>query len=117
DETRTGATTTRTFSMGCFWEGESSLGGIEGVKKSETGFSSGREAVRVTCAGDGAKVAEVARSRGYVEVTGDFRPSADDDKHALQGSRFAGVPMTELQRSKVNADPAHGEKWLSPRQL
>jgi hypothetical protein len=117
DETAAGATTTRTFAMGCFWEGEAALGGVEGVKKSETGFVGGREVVRLTVA-EGSPVAEVAKARGYAEVKGEFRASpSDDDKHRLKASRFAQVPMTELQRSKVNADPVHGEQWLSPRQL
>jgi hypothetical protein len=101
------------YAMGCFWEGEASLGALPPVTDTRTGFVDGREVVRVSFAGDPAAL----DAKGYAPVAGEFRPSPSDDKHALQGSRLRFVPMTPLQKTRLNAAPAQAERWLSPRQL
>jgi hypothetical protein len=105
------------YAMGCFWEGESSLGKLPSVTGTQTGFVDGREAVRVWFGGDSIALDAAARSRGYAEVQGDFRAAPSDDKHALQQGRLRFVPMTPLQKTRLNASPGEAEQWLSPRQL
>lgn len=61
-----------------------------------------------------------ATAAGATPVRGALRPSPTDDDHALRGTVWWTVPMTEAQRARVDAAVAAGEapdRWLSPRQL
>jgi len=115
DETRGG--TPHTYAMGCFWEGEASLGRVEGVTKTRTGFVKGREVVEVTASGDARALDAAAAGRGYTPVSGALSPSPGDDKKQLQSTRYRFVPLTPLQKTRINSAPKDGERWLSPRQL
>lgn len=107
----------RDYAMGCFWEGESTLGRAGGVVSTQTGFVGGREVVRVKAL-DPKALDAYAREHGYSEVSGgEFRASPGDDKYQLKDSRLRFVPMTALQKTRVNAAPRDAERWLSPRQL
>jgi hypothetical protein len=117
DEERGRAGVQRDYAMGCFWEGESTLGRLDGVVATKTGFIHGREVVRVTFGGEPAALDAYAKEHGYAEVSGDFRFSAGDDKYQLKDSRLRFVPMTALQKTRLNAAPRELERWLSPRQL
>jgi hypothetical protein len=112
-----GAPARREYAMGCFWEGESTLGALDGVVSTRTGFVGGREVVQVTYAGAAKSLDATAREHGYAPVSGEFRHSPGDDKKQLQAGRFRFVPMTPLQKARVNAAPREGQRWLSPRQL
>jgi hypothetical protein len=109
-----------TYAVGCFWEGEAQLGAVEGVRATRPGFVDGHEVVRVEIEpGAEQRVAEVARARGYRALPGRFRDAPRDDKHALTGTAYARVPMTEAQRARVNAALAAGRDplpYLSPTQ-
>lgn len=120
-----GAETTAeaTFATACFWEGEGALGALPGVTGSAAGFQGGREVVRLEL--DPAKtsreaVERAARGLGYAPAgDGRFAPSAADDKYHLRHSPLRFVPMTPLQRTRVNAALARAgdvDAWLSPRQ-
>lgn len=114
DESR--PSVTKTFACSCFWEGEASLGALDGVRTTEAGFVNGREVVRVTL--DAARASEVertARTLGYRDVSGDFtRAPKSDDKHTLTRTEWARIAMTPAQRTRVNAALAAGE---DPRAL
>lgn len=107
----------REYAMGCFWEGEATLAKAPGVVSTRTGFVDGREVVEVSVAGDAAKLDALAFEHGYAPVQGTLSPSRSDDKKQLQGTRWRYVPMTPLQKARVNAAPREGQRWLSPRQL
>ncbi|MBL8955004.1 MAG: hypothetical protein JNK82_29785 [Myxococcaceae bacterium] len=96
---------------------EGKLGRVEGVTSTRTGFVKGREVVEVTHAGDVKALDAAAAARGYSALSGALSPSLDDDKKQLQGTRFRFVPLTPLQKTRINAGVRDGEKWLSPRQL
>ncbi len=115
DETRGGSP--HQYAMGCFWEGEASLGKLDGVTSTRTGFVKGREVVEVTYAGDARALDAAAAAKGYSAVSGELRASPDDDKKQLQGTRYRFVPLTPLQKTRINAAVRDGERWLSPRQL
>lgn len=117
DEGAAGSTAQREYAMGCYWEGEATLGRVSGVVSTRTGFVGGREVVQVTYAGEPKALDAAAREHGYAPVSGAFRPSPGDDKKQLQGGRFRFVPMTPLQKTRVNAAPREAKVWLSPRQL
>jgi hypothetical protein len=108
----------RDYAMGCFWEGESTLGRLEGVVATLTGFVHGREVVRVSYAGEPGALDAYAHAHGYTRVSGgEFRFSPGDDKYQLKDTRLRFVPMTALQKTKLNSAPREVERWLSPRQL
>lgn len=115
-EEGSGAVQQREYAMGCFWEGEATLGRVEGVVSTRTGFVGGREVVQVKTR-DARALDASAQEHGYAAVSGAFSASVDDDKKQLQQSRFRFVPMTPLQKTRVNANPRDAARWLSPRQL
>lgn len=110
---------TRTFEMGCFWEGEAKLGAVDGVVSSQPGFVGGSEVVQLVVDERKADaLATFAKQRGYREVESKaFRASASDDKYQLKESPLRRVPMTRLQKSRLNAQPGAAQAVLSPRQL
>lgn len=125
------------FSMYCFWSGEKEIGGLDGVVATQAGYMHGKEVVRVTYRPDRAKVADLYEKVGkkgcaddiygsvaagenlVVRPAGTFRKD-DQDKYYLYGSHYKSVPMTELQKMKVNRALGTGSDpdiFLSPRQL
>ena len=115
---------TRTYAMGCFWSGEAHLGSHDAVLSTRTGFASGREVVEV--AWDKKRTSAealdtFARARGAhpVGTKASLRPSPADDRYQLKGTRWARVPLSPGQASRVNADVGarrDPSRWLSPRQ-
>ncbi len=114
DESR--PSVTKTFACSCFWEGEASLGALDGVRTTQAGFVDGREVVRVTL--DPARASDVdrsARSLGYQDAQGAFKAAPkSDDKHTLMRTEWSRVAMTPAQRTRVNAALTAGE---DPRDL
>ncbi len=135
-----------TFAMHCFWEGEARFGALDGVVATRAGFLDGREVVEVTWHRDRLDYAtlleraeEMRCAARVVAHTGDqFRrararvgeraaradapatsaPPADRTRH-LNGTRWAALPLTPMQATRVNAALARGEdpeRWLSPGQ-
>lgn len=62
---------------------------------------------------------DIAGKLGRVQVERSDAPLRDvkDDKHYLSGSPMRFVPMTPMQRTRVNARVSAGREQLSPRQL
>lgn len=118
-----GGTAQATYETACFWSGEGYFGTQPGVVATEAGWQDGAEVVRVTYAEASASeevLAKAAQRHGYRFVdAGKFRLDREP-KYYLSKSRYAKVPMFELQASRVNSalgsrqNPDH---LLSPRQL
>jgi hypothetical protein len=116
-------TSIATYSMTCFWTGEALFGKLNGVIKTTAGFESGREVVKVEfnpaiiSKEDLDKIADSHKCS--IPPGGKF--TADDTpKYYLSNSPYKVVPMTELQKCRVNS--ALGEKqdpkeFLSERQI
>ena len=112
-----------TYSMYCFWTGEALFGKVNGVLKTSAGFQGGKEIVALEY--DPAlislsKLNEIATQHQCAIVSrGAFRPD-DTPKYYLSNSPYKNVPMTELQKCRVNsalADRLDPGEYLSPRQL
>jgi len=113
------------FVVHCFWEGEERFGAVPGVLSTRAGFHQGREVVTVEYDAarlDRADLDRTARAAEATPLDGDGgvedAPAADQ-AHALGKSPLRFVPMTPLQRTRVNAEVAAGrpaDPWLSPDQ-
>lgn len=138
-------TETATFAMYCFWTGESRLGSVEGVVKTQAGFMNGKEVVQLAydpnqisfieltkkaaafkCASDVYTNAkheqeQAAKIVGHnrVKARSNFRKDREP-KYYLGKSTWQYVPMTELQKIRVNTAISNGQspwQYLSARQV
>lgn len=115
----------KTFKMYCFWSGEKHLGSADGVLTTQAGFMSGHEVVRVTY--DSKKISEAdlstfAKRADISPITSDrsYRSSKKDEDYYLQHTPFKYLPLSPLQRTKINSAIGHKmdpEQYLSPKQL
>lgn len=125
------------FSMYCFWSGEKEIGKMEGVLATEAGFMHGKEVVKITFNDSKVKLKDIyseAKSVGCADqVYGHIDQSSGlqvkpiskytkdkEDKYYLSKSKYKTIPMTELQKTRVNSTIARSENpdnFLSPRQL
>ena len=112
-----------TYSMYCFWTGEALFGKVNGVIKTSAGFQGGKEVVIVEYDPHlvaASKLHEIAENHKCNIVTsGTFRMDATP-KYYLSNSKYKTVPMTELQKCRVNSALAEGQnpdEFLSKRQL
>jgi hypothetical protein len=122
-ETNASRLETATFSMACFWQGEARLGRLDGVVGTRAGWQGGREVVEVRYDPnriDAERLKQEAERARCTAAKGEARSAGDSDrKYYLQRSPLNYLPLTPMQRTKVNAalgtngDP---EMWLSPRQ-
>lgn len=116
---------TAVYEMYCFWTGEVALGRVPGVRTTRPGFAGGHEVVEVVYDPAQVSLAELdaagrdgAGARRSSERSVRAAPDSDD-KRQLRAHPLRHLPMTEAQRTKVNAalgarlDPG---AWLSPRQ-
>jgi len=112
-----------TYSMYCFWTGEALFGRLNGVVKTTAGYQNGKEVVSVEY--DPLVIAKseldkIAQSQKCsISAGGSFREDSTP-KYYLSNSRYRGIPMTEIQKCRVNS--ALGERqspdeFLSARQL
>jgi len=109
---------TALYSMYCFWEGEARVGGWSGVVRTQPGFSGGHEVVRISYDPrrlTAAQLAALAQGAGYKPQQQTFEPSTKDEKYQLQGTNYRFIPLTPMQRMRLNAhvDP---DAVLSPTQ-
>ncbi len=114
---------TQYFKMYCFWSGEKHFGQEKGVVSAKAGFMGGSEVVKVTFdpnfvdRQDLIAYAKKGNCRP-VENTG-FRYSNKDHLFYLRGSEYKYLPLTELQKTRINSalgsqqDPT---EYLSPQQ-
>lgn len=124
------------FGMYCFWTGERELAGIDGVINTEAGFMSGKEVVKInydsqitsldTLFSKAKKVGCADQVFASIHANTNIKilplstyKKDKEDKYYLRKSSFKAIPMTDLQKIKVNRAIAKGLDptiYLSPRQ-
>jgi len=116
-------TSKATYSMYCFWTGEALFGKLNGVVKTTAGFEGGKEVVAVEfnpAIISKAELDKIAQSQKCaVSSGGNFRADATP-KYYLSNSAYKVVPMTEMQKCRVNSALAEGQDpkvFLSERQI
>ncbi len=116
-------TSSATYAMYCFWTGEALFGRIDGVVKTTAGFQNGKEVVvveydpSILTKADLDKIAQ--NQKCSVSTTGSFRPDSTP-KYYLSNSIYNVIPMTEIQKCRVNSAIAEGQDpkgFLSERQI
>ena len=122
---RQGSVKEKYFQMYCFWSGEKHFGIKEGIVATEPGFLGGHEVVKVKY--DQKLVSEnqlisYAKGANYIPVAKDnsYRTATRDEKYYLQHTNYKYLPLTELQKARVNSalgNRQSAEKYLSPKQL
>ncbi len=108
----------------CFWTGEKQLGFKDGVLNTEAGYMNGREVVKVTYNNKIISEEQLAKfasgnSMKPVDKHKSYRPSLKDEDYYLQHSIYKYLPLSELQRTKINSALGRGdsaEQFLSPKQ-
>jgi len=111
------------YSMHCFWNGESSLASADGVLFTEPAFMGGKEVVKVEF--DKVRLSKVeldqyALDQEFREMDFDDGYRIDKDpQYYLKKSAYSKLPLSRIQRSKINTALEKGEDaslMLSPRQ-
>ena len=113
------------FKMYCFWTGEKQLGSRNGVLNTEAGFMSGHEVVKVKYDENEITNDQLSKFAGLHEFTPiskdhSYRPASNDEDYFLQHTDYKYLPLTPLQRTKINSaigNRKSAEKYLSPKQL
>jgi hypothetical protein len=113
------------YQMYCFWSGEHHLGNNEAVLTTEPGFLNGHEVVKVKydpSKSSASELAIYAAKKDIKPVKGGngYRIASKDHYYQLQQTDFVYLPLTEVQKTKMNAAYGRGEdlkRYLSPRQL
>lgn len=123
--------------MYCFWTGEKNLGALNGVVNTIPGFSNGKEVVKVTYNADAITAEKIINegkkascadavhtnedlvsknaSSHNVKVKPSSKFTPDKDLHYyLKQSKYASIPMTPMQATKVNSYLGFGK---SPDEL
>ncbi len=110
------------FKMYCFWTGEKQLGTANGVLKTEAGFNSG-EVVKVTYDANKTNESELTsfakKNSMQLVNSGNFRHSESDEDYYLQHTNYKYLPLSEVQKTKINSALGNGETaevFLSPKQ-
>ncbi|MBX2829152.1 MAG: thioredoxin family protein [Flavobacteriaceae bacterium] len=112
------------FRMYCFWTGEKKLGSQEGVLATQAGFMDRSEVVRVIY--DADRISEEAlasyakANEMYPIAKTQFQWSERDEDYFIQHSRFKHIPLTEVQKTKINSAlglKQNPQQYLSPKQL
>lgn len=112
------------FKMYCFWSGERHMGAAPGVVATEPGFADGHEVVKVwydTQATSAKRLAAHARQAQCAPMRpeGGYRAAQKDHYYYLRQSSYRFLPLTRLQKTKINSALGHGQPahdLLSPRQ-
>lgn len=120
-----GAISEQYFQMYCFWTGEKELGEVDGVLHTESGFMNGSEVVKVQYNPrlvDKNSLANYAKKQGFktVEEHKSYRMAAKDIHYYLQQSDYRYLPLSDLQKTKINStlgNKQSAEHYLSPQQL
>ena len=113
------------FQMYCFWSGEHHLGRHDGVLTTEPGFLNGHEVVKVKYDPAKTNVRELAdyaadKDIKAVKAGSGYRLATKDHYYQLQQTDFVYLPLTEVQKTKMNSAYGRGEdllRYLSPRQV
>lgn len=120
-------TETARFAVGCYWEGERELGKLHGVVASRTGTIGKDEVVELKFdpkVVDATALAERAKHmscfRGVPSAQAAIAEDPEQQHTLANHPEFSDIPMTPLQRTKVNAalwDHQDLTQFLSPRQI
>jgi len=111
------------FKMYCFWTGEKQLGSLPGVLSTQSGFMNHSEVVKVSY--DSKFISEDqldahAQKNNFKAIEqGKYKLSSNDLHYYLQRTDYIYLPLTELQKTKINSSLGNnksGEKYLSPTQ-
>ncbi len=112
------------FEMYCFWTGEKHLGNANGVLATEAGFMGGHEVVKVKFDPniiDKKQLTTHAKKANFNPIAKSaYRTASNDVKYYLKRSNYKFLPLTELQKTKINSALGRGinpNKYLSPKQL
>lgn len=112
------------YKMYCFWSGESHLGSKAGVIETEPGWMGGHEVVKVIFDKDRISKKELdnyAEKSSCSPLTKEANYRIDKDpQYYLKKSSYRFLPLSEIQKSKINAALAKREDaeiFLSPIQL
>jgi len=118
---------TARFSVGCYWEGERELGKISGVVASRTGNIGPEEVVElrfdpnvIDSAGLAKRAEGLTCFRGCPTTQTTLVEDVEQQHTLANHPEFAAIPLTPLQRTKVNAalwDHQDLTALLSPTQL
>ncbi|WP_299441901.1 VPGUxxT family thioredoxin-like (seleno)protein, type 2 [uncultured Aquimarina sp.] len=112
------------YKMSCFWSGEKELGKLPAVLNTESGFINHSEVVEVTY--DPKEMTKAAldayaksNSMSLIDNKQSYRSSPKDIHYYLQQTKFIYLPLTELQKTRINSALGNGqptEHFLSPKQ-
>ena len=113
------------FKMYCFWTGEKQLGSKDGVLNTEAGFMGGHEVVKVQYDEKEISSAQLTKFAGLNDFTPiskdhSYRPATSDEDYFLRHTDYKYLPLTPLQRTKINSalgNRESGIEYLSPKQL
>ena len=113
------------YQMYCFWSGEHHLGNNDAILTTEPGFLNGHEVVKVKYDPAKTSEAELARYAAKKDIKpvkggNGYRIAAKDHYYQLQQTDYVYLPLTEVQKTKMNAAYGRGEdlnRYLSPRQV
>ncbi|MEO6132897.1 MAG: VPGUxxT family thioredoxin-like (seleno)protein, type 2 [Saprospiraceae bacterium] len=112
-----------TYTMYCFWSGEALFGSVNGVISTSAGFQLSKEAVKVEYDPNVISKTQLDKiaqqSTCKAAGSGSFKPDTTP-KYYLSNSKYRGIPMTEIQKCRVNSALAEGQSpdtFLSPGQL
>lgn len=100
------------YAMYCFWTGEVCLGQLPGVRATRAGFADGHEVVQVrydSKVTNRSALDRAAAACGKTLATREFSGSSKDDKYQLKHSQWRSVPMTDMQKTRVNARLARAQ--------
>lgn len=119
-----GASKDAYYSMYCFWTGEKQLGSNDGVLNTEAGFMKGREVVKVTYNPEivsDQTLTSFAKQNKMSPISKDksYRASNKDEDYYLQHSNYKYIPLSPLQRTKINSALGNRQpatQYLSPKQ-
>jgi len=116
-------TETAYYKMYCFWSGESHLGTKSGVIETEPGWMGGHEVVKVifdTEQLDKKDLDNYAAEAKCKPLANKGKYRIDKDpQYYLKKSAYRFLPLSNIQKSKINSALAVGEdpqKFLSPSQ-
>lgn len=113
------------FQMYCFWSGEHHLGNHDGVFTTEPGFMGGHEVVKLSYNPNEVSPEELARYAAKKDIKpvpekSGYRTATKDHHYQLQQTDFVYLPLTDVQKTKLNSAYGRGQdllQYLSPRQL
>lgn len=111
------------FKMYCFWSGERHLGSVDGVLTTEAGFMGGHEVVKVQYDSEvlsSDELADYAQLHSCTPTPNGYGYRLDkDQQYYLKQSNYRYLPLTKIQRTKINSALGNGSsplKYLSPKQ-